>query len=173
MRKPSQLSFGERSVINSERVKTKHFRLNFAWKDEFLPWNASQAEGIDQLRLDLEDIWIPDIEVYNLVSRTGLRDKEQVDGHERTMFDRKCHHKHKSQSLTLGKFCLPGCAGELRRHPLGSPLHPHHHLQAGPHLVPLRRAEMQGQVWFLGAQWLDARCPDCIGEHGHEQFCEE
>ena len=44
-----------------------NFRLNFAWKDEFLPWNASQAQGIDQLRLDIEDIWIPDIEVYNLI----------------------------------------------------------------------------------------------------------
>ena len=58
--------------------KQKSFRLNFRWKDEFLSWNASQAGGIDQLRLDLDDIWIPDIEVYNLVSRKGLRDREQV-----------------------------------------------------------------------------------------------
>ena len=70
-----------------DKEESFNFRLNFAWKDEFLSWNASQADGIDQLRLDLEDIWIPDIEVYNLVSRTGLRDREQVDGLERTMFD--------------------------------------------------------------------------------------
>ena len=53
-------------------------RLNFEWKDEFLAWNSSQAQGIDKLRLDVGDIWIPDIEVYNLVSRRGLREKEQV-----------------------------------------------------------------------------------------------
>ena len=88
-------------------------RLNFAWKDQFLSWNASQAEDIEQLRMDIEDIWIPDIEVFNLVSRKELRDREQVvDGLEKTMFDPQ----------------LLGCSGELRRHPLGSPLHPLHHL---------------------------------------------
>ena len=43
-----------------------------------MAWNSSQAQGIDKLRLDVGDIWIPDIEVYNLVSRKGLREKEQV-----------------------------------------------------------------------------------------------
>ena len=28
--------------------------------------------------MDVEDIWIPDIEVYNLVARKGLREREQV-----------------------------------------------------------------------------------------------
>ena len=81
MKRPSQLWFGELSVVNSER----HFnpRLNLAWKDEFLSWNASQAADIDQLRLDIEDIWIPDIEVYNLLSRKELRDREQVDEHKK------------------------------------------------------------------------------------------
>ena len=55
-----------------------YFRLNLEWKDEFLSWNASQAKGIEDLRLDIEDIWVPDIEVYNLVSRKGPREKEQV-----------------------------------------------------------------------------------------------
>ena len=50
------------------------------WKDEFLSWNASQVEGlgIDRLRIDAKDIWVPDIEVYNLVAQRGLREKEQV-----------------------------------------------------------------------------------------------
>ena len=55
-----------------------NFRLNLAWKDEFLVWNSSQAEGIEDVRMDVEDIWIPDIEVYNLVARKGLREREQV-----------------------------------------------------------------------------------------------
>ena len=55
-----------------------NFRLNLEWRDEFLSWNASQAKGIEDLRLDIEDIWVPDIDVYNLVSRKGLREREQV-----------------------------------------------------------------------------------------------
>ena len=54
------------------------FRLNLAWKDEFLVWNSSQAQGIEDVRMNVEDIWIPDIEVYNLVARKGLREREQV-----------------------------------------------------------------------------------------------
>ena len=57
---------------------TLDFRLNLAWKDEFLSWNASQAQGIDQLRIDAKDIWVPDIEVYNMVAQKGLREREQV-----------------------------------------------------------------------------------------------
>ena len=48
------------------------------WKDEFLSWNASLAHGIEKLRIDVEDIWVPDIEVFNLVAQKGLREKEQV-----------------------------------------------------------------------------------------------
>ena len=55
-----------------------NFRLELKWKDEFLSWNASQAKGIEDLRLEVEDIWVPDIEVFNLVSRKGLREGEQT-----------------------------------------------------------------------------------------------
>jgi len=88
-------------VDPNEETFTAMVWLNFAWKDQFLSWNASQAEDIEQLRLDIEDIWIPDIEVYNLVSRKGLRDREQVDGLEKTMFDPQVSQ-------------LPGCSGKLR-----------------------------------------------------------
>ena len=54
------------------------FRLNFAWKDEFLSWNASQTRGIDQLRIDAKDIWVPDIEPFNAGAQKGLREREQV-----------------------------------------------------------------------------------------------
>ena len=49
------------------------------WKDEFLSWNASHAHGIEKLRIDVEDIWGPDIEAFNLVAQKGLREKELVD----------------------------------------------------------------------------------------------
>ena len=54
------------------------FRLNLAWKDEFLSWNASHVEGINQLRIDTKDIWVPDIEPFNAGAQKGLREREQV-----------------------------------------------------------------------------------------------
>jgi len=42
-------------------------RLN--WKDEFLSWNSSEYEGLKTIHFGLNDIWRPDIELYN--SATG------------------------------------------------------------------------------------------------------
>ena len=71
------------SPIKSDLIKNasfnlSNFRLTFEWKDEFLSWNASQAQGIDKVRVDVDNIWIPDIDVYNLVSRKELRDRQKV-----------------------------------------------------------------------------------------------
>ena len=83
-KRPSQLSCGSLcSLINSDTVKNasfnaSNFRLNFEWKDEFLSWNASQTPGIEDLRVDVDDIWVPDIDVFNLVSRKELRDRQKV-----------------------------------------------------------------------------------------------
>jgi len=65
-------------VDAKEGTLTTMVWLNLAWKDEFLVWNSSQAQGIEDIRMDIEDIWIPDIEVYNVVARKGLREREQV-----------------------------------------------------------------------------------------------
>ena len=54
-------------------VFTTKFRLNYEWKDPRLAWNASHANGIEDVRLNIKDIWLPDIEVYNLVSKKALR----------------------------------------------------------------------------------------------------
>ena len=77
------MAFGNRFPNTSVQLVehgniVSNFRLNLEWRDEFLSWNASQAKGIEDLRLDIEDIWVPDIDVYNLVSRKGLREREQV-----------------------------------------------------------------------------------------------
>ena len=47
--------------------------MNYEWKDPRLAWNASHANGIEDVRLNIKDIWLPDIEVYNLVSKKALR----------------------------------------------------------------------------------------------------
>ena len=54
-------------------------RLNFEWTDPRLAWNESHANGIRDVRLNINDIWLPDIEVYNLVSKKALRRQDTVD----------------------------------------------------------------------------------------------
>ena len=55
-------------------------RLNLEWNDPRLAWNESHANGIQDVRLNINDIWLPDIEIYNLVSKKALRreGEEQV-----------------------------------------------------------------------------------------------
>ena len=48
-------------------------RLNYEWTDPRLAWNESHANGIRDVRLNIKDIWLPDIEFYNLVSKKSLR----------------------------------------------------------------------------------------------------
>ena len=84
-------------VLVEHGNNVSYFRLDIKWQDEFLSWNVSQAKGIEDLRLDIEDIWVPDIEVYNLVSRKGLREREQagviIFGTEDSIFSKHCKHK--------------------------------------------------------------------------------
>jgi len=36
-----------------------------SWTDERLKWHASEYDGIDELRIGVQKIWIPDIRLYN------------------------------------------------------------------------------------------------------------
>ena len=47
--------------------------MNYEWNDPRLAWNESHANGIQDVRLNIKDIWLPDIEIYNLVSKKALR----------------------------------------------------------------------------------------------------
>jgi len=59
---------------------TTNMWLNLEWNDPRLAWNESHANGIQDVRLNINDIWLPDIEIYNLVSKKALRreGEEQV-----------------------------------------------------------------------------------------------
>ena len=48
-------------------------RLNYEWTDPRLAWNKSHANGIQDVWLNIKDIWLPDIEIFNLVSKKPLR----------------------------------------------------------------------------------------------------
>ena len=47
-------------------------RLNFEWMDPRLAWNESHANGIEDVRLNRKDVWLPDIDIYNLVKKNHL-----------------------------------------------------------------------------------------------------
>ena len=49
----------QRSVLKS------NLWARFVWKDEHLKWKESDYDGISVLRLPPEDIWKPDLYLYN------------------------------------------------------------------------------------------------------------
>ena len=53
-------------------------RLNLEWNDPRLAWNESHANGIQDVRLDINDIWLPDIKVFNLVSKKALQRRKDT-----------------------------------------------------------------------------------------------
>jgi len=50
--------------------------LNLLWDDPYLKWNESEFGGIKSIRLPTEEVWNPDIELYNM--RTPL-EKHNTD----------------------------------------------------------------------------------------------
>jgi len=51
---------------------TTNIWLNFEWMDPRLAWNESHANGIEDVRLNRKDVWLPDIDIYNLVKKNHL-----------------------------------------------------------------------------------------------------
>lgn len=35
------------------------------WKDYILTWNSSQYQGVNELHLTRNEVWVPDITLYN------------------------------------------------------------------------------------------------------------
>jgi len=51
---------------------------NVKWDDPFLSWNEDEYGGVQDVRLETEDIWLPDIECYNQVKLEPLRRRDSV-----------------------------------------------------------------------------------------------
>merc|ERR1712123_287411 len=43
--------------------------LNLEWSDYYLRWDANEWGGVNDIRLRVKDIWVPDIELYNVLER--------------------------------------------------------------------------------------------------------
>lgn len=35
------------------------------WQDAFLKWNPKNFDGVEQVRIPIDEIWTPDIVLYN------------------------------------------------------------------------------------------------------------
>jgi len=53
------------------------FWLNMEWTDHHLVWD-NQVSDIESLRLSISDVWVPDIELYNLIEKEALLARETV-----------------------------------------------------------------------------------------------
>lgn len=48
-----------------------HNWLGVYWKDEHLKWDPSQYENIKQIHLSSQEIWVPDLAIYNMDDLSG------------------------------------------------------------------------------------------------------
>ena len=54
-------------LINPEALSILQIILKYfqRWQNEFFTWNASEWNGINQISVKLDEIWVPDISLYN------------------------------------------------------------------------------------------------------------
>eukprot|EP00092_Neocalanus_flemingeri_P006147 GFUD01006618.1.p1 GENE.GFUD01006618.1~~GFUD01006618.1.p1 ORF type:complete len:250 (+),score=24.61 GFUD01006618.1:33-752(+) len=57
---------------------TGYYWLNLKWTDEYLSWDNTDGQVLKDIRLRAEDIWLPDIEIYNMLKREDLRTRDTV-----------------------------------------------------------------------------------------------
>merc|ERR1712189_136749 len=77
--KPVQMSIGLtlQQILNidiEESSMTGIYWINFEWVDDYLAWSEDdEAQNIGKISLSADDIWMPDIEVYNMIDAKYLR----------------------------------------------------------------------------------------------------
>merc|ERR1719158_1718144 len=54
-------------VDEEEQTMKLNTWWNVEWKDPFLSWDEDEYGGVHDVRLETEEIWLPDIECYNQV----------------------------------------------------------------------------------------------------------
>ncbi|ELT90655.1 hypothetical protein CAPTEDRAFT_87145, partial [Capitella teleta] len=52
-------------IDEKNQVLTTYLWLHHEWKDDFLSWDPAEFDGLTKIRLPVNDIWSPDIVLYN------------------------------------------------------------------------------------------------------------
>jgi len=82
--KPVQVSIGLtlQQILNidiEESSMTGIYWINIEWVDDYLAWSEDdEAQNIGKIILSADDIWMPDIEVYNMIDAKYLKREETV-----------------------------------------------------------------------------------------------
>ncbi|XP_013409349.1 neuronal acetylcholine receptor subunit beta-3-like [Lingula anatina] len=62
----SQISLDNVDIVGG-KITIRAF-LRLGWKDERLAWNPAENQGLSKITLDRDQVWMPDISVYNHVA---------------------------------------------------------------------------------------------------------
>merc|ERR1712126_40185 len=82
-KQPVQVKLGLtlQQILNidiEESSMTGIYWVNIEWQDDYLAWSKDEYENVESVKLPANDIWIPDIEVYNMIDTKYLRRQETV-----------------------------------------------------------------------------------------------
>merc|ERR1712198_619736 len=83
-KQPVQVKIGLtlQQILNidiEESSMTGIYWVNIEWVDDYLAWSEEdEAQNMEKIILPADDIWIPDIEVYNMIDAKYLRRQETV-----------------------------------------------------------------------------------------------
>merc|ERR1712198_653459 len=83
-KQPVQVKIGLtlQQILNidiEESSMTGIYWVNIEWVDDYLAWSEDdEAQNMEKIILPANDIWIPDIEVYNMIDAKYLRRQETV-----------------------------------------------------------------------------------------------
>ncbi|XP_035670062.1 uncharacterized protein LOC118411691 [Branchiostoma floridae] len=58
-------------VNSREQIMTSNLWIRYNWVDEYLTWNVTENGGIESIHTNSENIWRPDILVYNRIQDEG------------------------------------------------------------------------------------------------------
>ncbi|KAH0623354.1 hypothetical protein JD844_031596 [Phrynosoma platyrhinos] len=65
-------------LCGNRSTNSCHFSLSQIWKDEYLTWNSSRYDGIQEISLPISSIWVPDIIIGESVDASRSPDLPYV-----------------------------------------------------------------------------------------------
>ncbi|ELU11134.1 hypothetical protein CAPTEDRAFT_114501, partial [Capitella teleta] len=66
-------------INEKNQVLTTYLWLQHRWKDDFLVWDPADFDGLSRIRLPVNDIWSPDIVLYNDVTQGHNLRKDEAN----------------------------------------------------------------------------------------------
>ncbi|XP_066270573.1 neuronal acetylcholine receptor subunit alpha-10-like isoform X3 [Branchiostoma lanceolatum] len=88
-------------VNSREQIMTSNLWFRYNWVDEYLTWNVTQYGGIESIHTNSENIWRPDILVYNRLQDEGW--SSTPDTNAEVFYDGRVNWFH---PVTLRSTCL-------------------------------------------------------------------